>query len=499
MPTLDAYIRVSRRGDRDGDAYRSPRQQEAAIRAWAEANGIAIGEVVVEENVSGGKRAKDRELGRLVEKAQAGRSDGIATYRLNRFGRNMADTVASVVTLKDAGARFVSVSPDSAYDTAQPGGEVVLGVLAGLAEQQLNERRENWRASTTEAVEEGKHIACRAPVGYLRRDQMYPEVDGKGRLIRDARLVIDPETQDAVREAFEKRARGASIADTARHLGAALGRRMSKTGATAILRNPAYRGEARGPNGAVNPGAHPAIVTPELWAAAQRWGKPRAVRDKSLASQAALAGIVTCASCGRRLQVMGRTNRSTGERLASYVCTARFNGLECDAPANGDVRRVDEHVVWILSQDGAGAVRASGNAEGQFVEARQRVRELEADLAYVQAHRDGRAIDVWNAQVATVEGELAEARTKLWSMEDPGVPEDAETVELDGRVYVYRAWGEDPAADRHALRRLIGSVTLSKADQRRGHQPIAERVELRWADGSEPAIPEQPKTVKVPA
>jgi hypothetical protein len=81
----------------------------------------------------------------------------------------------------------------------------------------------------------------------------------------------------------------------------------------------------------------------------------------------------------------------------------------------------------------------------------------------------------------------------------PWRSQDAETVELDGRTYVYRVGGEDPAADRHALRRLVGSVTLSKADRRRGHQPIAERVELRWADGSEPAITELPATVKVPA
>jgi hypothetical protein len=106
-----------------------------------------------------------------------------------------------------------------------------------------------------------------------------------------------------------------------------------------------------------------------------------------------------------------------------------FAGAAWPAPAGAGrdqwglaVKPEHEHVVWILSQDGAGAVRASGNAEGRFVEARQSVRDLEADIAYVQAHRDGRAIDVWSAQVATVEGELAEARSKLWSMEDPGVP-----------------------------------------------------------------------------
>lgn len=59
---MEMYIRVSRVGDRGGEAYRSPAQQEKAMRAWASHNGVEVGKVVREENVSGGKRAKDRQL-----------------------------------------------------------------------------------------------------------------------------------------------------------------------------------------------------------------------------------------------------------------------------------------------------------------------------------------------------------------------------------------------------------------------------------------------------
>ena len=214
MEVLDAYIRVSQVGDREGDSYRSPDQQISAIRAWAEANGVHVGEVVKDENVSGGKAVKDRKLGRLVARAEECRSAGVITYRLNRFGRNMAETVAAVDRLKKAGARLVSVSPDSFYDTAQPGGQIMLGVLSGLAEQQLDERRENWRASQAEAVAEGKHVG-KAPLGYIRRDRVSPEYDAKGKLIRDARLLVDKQYRAIVHEAFEMRARKTSLAKIA--------------------------------------------------------------------------------------------------------------------------------------------------------------------------------------------------------------------------------------------------------------------------------------------
>jgi DNA invertase Pin-like site-specific DNA recombinase len=206
---MDIYIRVSRIGDRKGDAYRSPKQQEQACRAWAEQNSIDIDIVVVEENVSGGKRAQDCKLEELLRRAEAGVSDGIIVYRINRFGCRMRDTVAAVGRLRDVGKRLVSV--DHGYDTDQPSGQILLGVYAGIAEQQLDERTTNWDTSVAEAVAEGKHIACRAPIGYRRKDEVDPQYDAKDKVEKDARLVEDPLTARVVRCAFEMRRHGDSL------------------------------------------------------------------------------------------------------------------------------------------------------------------------------------------------------------------------------------------------------------------------------------------------
>ena len=49
-------------------------------------------------------------------------------------------------------------------------------------------------------------------------------------------------------------------------------------------------------------------------------------------------------------------------------------------------------------------------------------------------------------------------------------------------------WGEDRDADRRTLRRCIGTLQVSRADGRRGWQPLDERVSLTWADGSLPQV-----------
>ena len=475
-------------GGREGAAYRSPTLQIAKCREWAKREGVAVGRVVQEEDVSGAKRSKDRRLRELIERAEAGVSEGVIVYRMSRFGRNMADTVAQVQRLKEVGARLVAV--EEGYDTSQPNGQVLLGVYSGLAEQQLDERRENFQASVEAAVAEGKHIACRAPIGYLRRDQVEPRYDERGRLVRDGRLVVDKAAAKVVTEAFAMRARGSSLADIARHVSEALGRSVSKSSISSMLKNRAYLGEVRGPKKVTKADAHPAIVDKETWSLAQRDAGYHP-RDGSLASQALLAGIATCASCGRPLQVMGRSN-GKGERLASYVCTAKYNGLDCDAPAICDVRRVDGHVLWLLQEDESGAAAGLSTSEAEAVEARKQLAEAEAELDRFEdpslITKLGEAR--WSRAVERASAKVQQARDRLWDFrEQDAALAGAEILQFDDRMIAVRMWGEDPETDRRHLRRVLGSVIVSKCDpKRRGWQPIAERVTVRWADGSEPVI-----------
>ncbi len=181
-----------------------------------------------------------------------------------------------------------------------------------------------------------------------------------------------------------------------------------------------------------------------------------------------------------------------------YHCTERYAGRECDAPAIGDIAKVDAHVLWLLSQDEGGAVEGAGSADAEFIRAREAVTLAEAELERFSDPTLSTDLgeDLWRRGIAKARANLEAARAGLWQLEDPGLPEDAEVLTVGSRQSV--VWGEDAEADRRLLRRIIGSVILKKSDHRRRWQPLDERIELRWKDGSEPVIPELPKTVRVP-
>jgi DNA invertase Pin-like site-specific DNA recombinase len=84
---MDAYLRVSRRAGREGDAYRSPDLQLQDIERWAKGNGVTLGKVVKEEDVSGARPVVHRGLEELIQRAQRGESRGVLVHRIDRFGR----------------------------------------------------------------------------------------------------------------------------------------------------------------------------------------------------------------------------------------------------------------------------------------------------------------------------------------------------------------------------------------------------------------------------
>src|SRR5882724_3998326 len=73
----DVYIRVSRLGDRTQDE--ATEVYEAQCRDWAGRTGISIDEVEEDTDVSGSVAVAERKLERLIQKVEAGESEGILT------------------------------------------------------------------------------------------------------------------------------------------------------------------------------------------------------------------------------------------------------------------------------------------------------------------------------------------------------------------------------------------------------------------------------------
>ncbi|HTZ86013.1 MAG TPA: recombinase family protein [Solirubrobacteraceae bacterium] len=527
MKTFDGYVRVSRVMGREGDSYMSPAIQEADVRRWAQANGTTIARVVTDEDVSGGKAVKDRGLEELIDRIEKGASAGIVVHHIDRFGRDAIDAGVAIKRIRDAGGRFIATATGT--DSNDPDSKMTIGFYLMMAEAYLDRTKSNWDSVKRRNVEErGLHVCAIPPFGYRRVDELdWPERPEDGRLIaesddpdvrerwkqrdtrnRDARLVVEPREAEVIRTVFAERAVGQPWANIHRRMQDALGRKVSRNFPSRLVGNRVYLGEAHAvvkesagstkKQKIVKHDAHEAIVTPEVFAAANKIAKRFHPLDGKLIDQTLLAGIVTCASCGKPMAVRGKTRKRKGEdeptRIAFYACS----NDECESRASSNVELVDGHVLWLLSQDESGAASSAGTNEQRWLDARDLVQRSEADLEDLITDRGDVSVEAWRKMIVQAEQDLERARADLYSLDDPGI-EDSPTVFLGGRLWAYQPWGEDLEADRRTLRRYVGSVKVKSCGMQGRWVPISERVEVTWADGSEPRIADVPETVEVPA
>lgn len=93
--TMDGYIRASRVAGREGSAYISPDVQREAVQRWANYRGVTIANWEVDEDQSGGTQDRPG-LRRILERIDAGLTDGLVVWRLSRFARNVGGALGDL-------------------------------------------------------------------------------------------------------------------------------------------------------------------------------------------------------------------------------------------------------------------------------------------------------------------------------------------------------------------------------------------------------------------
>ena len=132
----------------------------AARRSWTIA--VEIKEV--------GSGASVRELRQaLIEAARRRDIDVIIVWRLDRWGRSMADLVTTLQELRDLGVGFVSLT--EALDLTTPTGRAMAGLLAVFAEFEREILQERVRAGLAHARESGQRLG-RPPTASLNAKQV---------------------------------------------------------------------------------------------------------------------------------------------------------------------------------------------------------------------------------------------------------------------------------------------------------------------------------------
>src|SRR5713101_1250096 len=141
------YARVSTRDQQTLPLQIRAMREYAAKRRWIIA-------AQIKEVGSGASQRELRET--LLVTARRREIDVVLVWRLDRWGRSVADLVSTLPELQHLGVGFVSLT--EALDLTTPAGRAMAGLLAVFAEFERDILRERVRAGLPHARQQGKQL-----------------------------------------------------------------------------------------------------------------------------------------------------------------------------------------------------------------------------------------------------------------------------------------------------------------------------------------------------
>jgi DNA invertase Pin-like site-specific DNA recombinase len=422
------YVRVSRRNGREGDSYITKEQQVETIERLAEANKVVIVLWVIEEDESG-KKWDRVGFQHALDAIRDGEADVMLVAKLNRFGRRNIDVHRGLEAIekRETGNPGQLIAGDLSVDTSTKEGRLLRGIMALLAEFELEALTEQWADSRGRALDRGI-FARKAPVGYRR--------DG------DRKLELDPEVAPLVRELFERRGSGESWAALLAWWKDAGGPKITRTGLSTVLANRVYLGEFIETDEYVVPNAHEAIVDEELFRSAQSTRALRPARRHG----SLLAGVLRCSHCGQPFTA------SHSGKVPQYRHQSSNGTAEKCPHRHAIAMRLADAVVeeaFLAWAEARRVYAGESDAENLVAEARAELEAAEADLAAFAEGSQGMSAELLRGGFEVRNARIEEAQERVEELYASG---KVETV----RTSAMTLWPELELEDKRTL--LAGAV-----------------------------------------
>lgn len=349
---IAAYARVST--DRDEQEFSFERQKEhfTQVISARSAEWKMVG-IYADEGITGTKADKRPDFKRMVQDCRDGKIDKILVKSISRFARNTVDTLNTIRELRDMGIGVIFESEN--FDTLTPGGEVLLTILAAIAEQESRTMSMSIKWAYQRKFQRGDVVLHTAQqLGYRRVG-----MDENKQLIYE---IVEEEAK-IVRRIYDEFLEGVSITDICRNLEAdgittKRGKKHWHPGSVlGILQNEKYTGNAIlgktfkrdvlskriKSDGIENPvyyveNTHPAIIDVLTFERAKAEIQRRkeapstAVGSSRYTSKYPFSGLLECAECGSKLRRQIWTT-GTRKKIPCWGCSNRIvNGREkCDS------------------------------------------------------------------------------------------------------------------------------------------------------------------------
>ena len=182
-----AYCRVSTDTDEQATSY------DAQIEHYTEYiekhPGWELAGIYADDGISGTNTKKREEFNRLIEDCMAGRVDMVVTKSISRFARNTLDCLKYIRQLKDK--NIAVFFEKEAINTLDAKGEVLLTIMASLAQQESQSLSQNVRLGLQYRYQQGKVQVCANRFLGYDKDE-------------DGNLVINPEEAEVVKRIYRE-------------------------------------------------------------------------------------------------------------------------------------------------------------------------------------------------------------------------------------------------------------------------------------------------------
>ena len=474
-----AYCRVSTDSEEQATSY------EAQVKHYTEYiknhPGWEPAGIYADDGISGTNTKKREEFNRMIDDCMAGRIDLIVTKSISRFARNTLDCLKYIRQLKDLNIAVFFEKEN--INTLDAKGEVLLTIMASLAQQESQSLSQNVRIGLQYRFQQGKVQVCTNRFLGYDKDE-------------DGNLVINPQEAEVVKRIYREYLDGRGYYDIGKGLEAdgtltAAGKPVWRASTIRnILRNEKYMGDAllqktvtvdflnkkRVVNNGIVPqyyveGSHEAIIPKRIYMKVQEEMARRANlqtgtgKRRVYSGKYALSSIVYCSHCG---DVYRRTHwNNRGKKTIVWRCVSRLMKKNSE---------VDCHARTITEEELQGAVvrAVSEVCTGKESFLPQLKRNIEKGMA----GKNVRQIEEIDARISEQQGKLLQKVNAGTDYDDIGNEisrlkeekyrlqlEQAKDEELkirirDLEVFAEECYSEPIKYSEDLVRRLIERVTV---------------------------------------
>ena len=454
--TAVVYARISK--DVAGDELGVERQVRLC-KELAAAQGLHVGDVLIENDTSAYSKKRRPEFERLMGMLDNREVDAVVVYHSDRLYRRAADLERLVEIVEGSGVSVHSVA-SGLVDLSTASGRMVARMLGAAAQHESERLSERSKLKTDELASKGSPPSGRPAYGY-----------GPG-------YVVNEVEAEHLRQMARRVLEGASLLRVARELDAAgiKPRKADRWNSTSIrlaLLNPAVVGLRVHRREVAGPGNWTPILDRDTWEKVRAVIADPARKHTRSARKYLLAGLVFT-NLGD--QMNGRMDRGKGDAPDDYTPENRTRATYATRAyakqaQSIDAEKLEAHVLRAMFV----ALKDAHLPDPEEPSTNAEVAEIEKELDELAKLRGDRQISIseWMTAREPLLSALEEARTKAGTVRRRS--KKLETL-LSKRGAVEKSWDSmDYPTKREVLTAVIERVIVNPATNAR-HTPIEERV-----------------------